>query len=177
MTAPNVKTPFLQKLTELRRGTERSIKVLAQVSEMAHSPKTKETLAQRAFIFERIGAILDECFRLLHEEPATSIRDASDMFVKGFGHRVAQITNPSDRDDFALTYANCLVQFRLDEYLGLIATSSLAGNYVNRVVTSKALAIGVLLESCFAERLASIERIGRRIRSAMDVKIPRNIAA
>ncbi len=157
MIAPNAKAPFLQKLTEFRRGTERSIKVLAEISKMALSPKTKETLAERVFVFERIGAILDECFRLLREEPATSTRGGSDTFVKSVGHKVAQITNSSDRDNFTLTYANYLVQFRLDEYLGLIAASSLAGNYVIWVVTSKALAVGVLLESCFAERLASME--------------------
>ncbi len=177
MTAPDAKIPFLQRLTDFRRGTERSIKILAEIGERAHSPKTKETLAERAFVFVRIAAILDACCRLLHEDPGTFTQGASDTFVKNIGHKVAQITDPSHRDAFTLVYANYLVQARVDEYLALMAASSLAGTYVNRVVTAKALAVGVLLESCFAERPASIERIGKRIRSVMNLKIPGTIAA
>ncbi len=177
MTVPDAKIAFLQKLTEFRRGTERSIKILAEISERAHRPKTKETLAERTFVFARIGAILDECCRLIHEDPGTFTQGASDTFVKKIGHKVAEIADPSHRDDVTIVYANYLVQARVNEYLALMAASSLAGTYVNRVVTANALAVGVLLESCFAERPASIERIGKRIRSVMNLKIPRTIAA
>ena len=60
-----------------------------------------------------------------------------------------------------------MAHLRIAEYKALIAAADLSGHY----------AVGVLLESCLADKLAFVERTGRFIRAIVETKVVEKIAA
>ena len=60
---------FVQLLSGLRQGTERSAKFYHEISKAAENPDVKEALEARAFISEKVLATQDQCFKLIGEQP------------------------------------------------------------------------------------------------------------
>ena len=63
--------------------------------------------------------------------------------------------------------ASHLIHLRIGEYVALIAAADLTGHY----------GVGVLLESCLAEKLAFVERTRRLIREIIEGKVAARLAA
>jgi len=57
-------------LTDVRQGAEKAEKIYEEIGELVHDPQIKEALQARAFVSRQVAATLDECFRLLGEQPA-----------------------------------------------------------------------------------------------------------
>jgi ferritin-like metal-binding protein YciE len=68
---------------------------------------------------------------------------------------------------FILAKASHLLHLRIAEYKALIAAADLSGHY----------AVGVLLESCLADKLAFAERTQRFIREIAETRVAEKIAA
>ncbi|HXY14248.1 MAG TPA: hypothetical protein VEI26_07095, partial [Terriglobales bacterium] len=60
-----------------------------------------------------------------------------------------------------------LTHFRIGEYVALVAAADLAGHH----------GVGVLLESCLADKLAFVERTRRLIRRIAEERVAERLAA
>ena len=167
MAIKNPKELFVQMLSDLRQGTEQTTKIFKEISEVAQTPEIKEALEARVFVSEKILATLDQCFKLIGEKPVKFTGRLHDIFVEDFRRELAEIQNPLARHLFILAKVNHLIHFRIAEYVALIAAADLTGHY----------AVGVLLESCLADKLAFVERTRRLIRNIIETKIAEKVAA
>ena len=84
-----------------------------------------------------------------------------DIFVEDFKREVSEIQAPALRRSFVLAKANRLMHLRIGEYGALIAVSDTLGHP----------AVGVLLESCLADKLAFVERTRHLIREQLQQKL------
>ena len=81
MAARNPKEVFVQLLSNVRQGTERTTKVFQEISLIAQDPDIKEALEARVFVSDQILARLDECFKLIGEQPMKLNGRLHDVFV------------------------------------------------------------------------------------------------
>jgi ferritin-like metal-binding protein YciE len=165
----SVKTPkefFVALLSELRQGTERTTKIFQEISQVAQNPDIKEALEARAFVSDKVLATLDQCFKLIGEQPVKLSGRMHDMFVEDFRKELAEIESPVARHLFILAKANHLIHLRIAEYVTLIAAADMTGHY----------GVGVLLESCLADTLAFVERTRRLIRNVIETKVAERVA-
>ncbi len=167
MAIKNPKEMFVKMLSDLRQGTEQTTKIFQEMSEVAEIPEIKQALEARVFVSNDILAKLDHCFKLIGEKPVQLNRRLYEMFREDFRREIAEIHNPVAKRLFILSAINQVIHFRIAEYMALIAAADMTGHY----------AVGVLLESCLAEKLAFVERTKRLIRKMVEGKISEAKAA
>jgi len=120
--------------------------------------------------FKLTGTVLsslDRCFKLIGEKPVSTSGRWQEVFVEDFRREVAEIQSPAAEALFVLIKANHLMHLRMAEYVALIAMADVTGH----------LGVGVLLESCLADKLAFIERTRRLIRHTIEIKHDIRLAA
>lgn len=161
MTITKPKELFVTLLSDLRQGAERSAKIYEELGQAAQNPEIKEALDAREFISSQILTRLDECFRLIGEKPVKVGGRLHDVFLEDFKKEVSEIQSPLMRRVFVLARANRLMHLRIGEYVALIAVADTLGHP----------AVGVLLESCLADKLAFVERTRRLIREQLQQKV------
>jgi len=166
MPVNDPKELFVQLLSGLRQGTERSTKIYQEISKVAENPDIKEALESRAFISEKVLATLDQCFKLIGEQPVKVNSQLQEVFIEDFRRELAEIQNPTARHLFILAKATHLAHLRIAEYVALVAAADITGHY----------GVGVLLESCLADKLAFVERTRRLIRNVIEAKVAKKIA-
>ena len=157
MAIKNPRELFVLMLSDLRQGAERTTKIFEELSKAAQNPAIKEALEARVFVSNKIVATLDEAFHLIGEKPAKMTGRLHDTFVEEFRRELREIESPEARHIFILAKANHLMHLRIGEYMALIAASDVTGHY----------GVGVLLESCLADKLAFVERTRRLIREQL----------
>ena len=168
-----VKTPkelFVTVLSDVRQGAEKATKVYQELGKIAQDEQIQEALEARAFVSEKVLATLDECFKLIGEKPVKlsgRMQEVQEMFVEDFRKELAEIQNPVARHLFILAKAIHFNHFRIGEYVALTAAADLAGHR----------GVGVLLESCLANKLAFAERTRRLIRNIVETKVAERLAA
>jgi ferritin-like metal-binding protein YciE len=161
MAVKDPKELFVVMLSDLRRGTERSTKFFQELSGLAQDPDVKEALEARVFVSGDILKRLDECFRLIGAQPAKLEGRLHDVFVEDFRRELAEIQSPEAKRLFILVKANHLMHLRVGEYVALIAAADMTNHY----------GVGVLLETCLADKLAFVERTRRLIRERIQQKV------
>jgi Mn-containing catalase len=152
-----IKTPkelFVRMLSDLRHGAEHSNKIYEELGQAAQNPDIKEALNAREFISSQILSRLDECFRLIGEKPLPANPKVYEAFIENIRKEVGEIQSPAVRKLFVLSKAIRLMHWRVGEYMALIAAADILEHP----------AVGVLLESCLADKLAFAERTKRLIR-------------
>jgi ferritin-like metal-binding protein YciE len=155
-----IKTPkevFVALLSDLRQGAERSQKIYEELGQAAQDREIKEALDAREFISTQIMSRLDECFRLMGEKPLKRTGRLHDVFLEDFRKEISEIQSPLARRMFILAKASRLAHLRIGEYVALIAAAD----------AMEHPAVGVLLESCLADKLAFAERTKRLIRERL----------
>ena len=167
MPAKEPKDIFLTLLSDVRQNTERSGKFYQEVSNLAQDPDIKEILETRSLIAQQTLARLDRCFSMIGEKPMQMSGRLQDTFVEDFRREVAEIQSPLAKKLFVLAKVNHLTHFRIGEYAALTAAADLTGHY----------AVGALLESCLADKLAFVERNRRLIRNLIAEKVTQRLAA
>src|SRR5260221_8323938 len=167
MPARNPKERFVKMLSDLRQATERTTKIYEELSEAAQDPTIKEALQSRAFLQDKVLSSLDRCFKLIGEKPVALSGRLQEVFVEDFRRELAEIQNPAAKALFVLVKANHLMHLRVAEYVALIAMADVTGHF----------GVGVLLESCLADKLAFIERTRRLIRNTIETKHAIRLAA
>jgi Mn-containing catalase len=159
-----IKTPkelFVLMLSDLRHGAERSHQIYEELGNAAQEKEIKEALDAREFISSQILSRLDECFRLIGEKPVARNQRLYDTFAENFREELKEIQSPLLRRMFVLSKAVRLMHLRIGEYTALIAAAD----------TLEHPAVGVLLESCLADKLAFAERTKRLIREHLREKV------
>ena len=167
MAAKNPREVFVQLLSNVRQGTERTTKAFQEISQVAEDPDVKEAMEQRVFISDQILARLDQCFKLIGEKPVQLSGRLHDVFVEDFRKELAEIQAPAAKRLFILAKALHLIHLRIAEYVALIAAADVTGHY----------GVGVLLESCLADKLAFVERTKRLIRNVVEAKVAERAGA
>jgi ferritin-like metal-binding protein YciE len=167
MPMNNTKELFVKLLSEVRQRTEQAVRIYAELEEAAQDPNIKEALQSRAFLQEKILGSLDRCFSLMGEKPVPLSGRLHDVFMEDFRRELAEIHSPAVKTIFVLIKAHHLMHMRIAEYGALIAMADISGHF----------GVGVLLESCLADKLAFIERTRRLIRHAIETKHEIKLAA
>jgi ferritin-like metal-binding protein YciE len=166
MPVQNPRELFVQLLSGLREGTERSAKIYQELSQHVENQEVKEALEARAFISGKVLATQDQCFKLIGEQPVKVNSLLQEVFIEDFRRELAEIQNPVARHLFILAKVTHLTHLRIAEYVALVAAADITGHY----------GVGVLLESCLADKLAFVERTRRLIRNVIEAKVAKKIA-
>ena len=161
MPVKDPKEVFVRMLSDVRRGAERSTKFFQEVGELAQNEDIKETLNARALVQDSILKRLDECFRLIGVQPVKTEGKLHDVLVEDFRRELAEIESPEAKRLYILAKINHLLHLRIGEYVALIAAADLTGHY----------GVGVLLETCLADKLAFVERTKRLIRERIAQRV------
>jgi ferritin-like metal-binding protein YciE len=140
-------------LSELRHGSERSQKIYQELGNAAQNPEIKEALDARELVSSQIISRLDECFKLIGEKPAKINHRLHDVFIEDFRRELNEIQGPVARKLFVLARACHLAHLQVASYIALIAAADVLGHP----------GVGVLLESCLADKLSFMERTRRMI--------------
>ena len=159
-----IKTPkelFVFMLSDLWHGAKRSHTIYEELGQAAQNQEIKEALDARDFIATQILSRLEECFRLIGEKPVPRDQRLYDEFVEGFRRELNEIQSPLVRKLFVLSKASRLMHLRVGEYMALIAAADMLDHP----------AVGVLLETCLADKLAFAERTKRLIREHVRERI------
>ena len=167
MPVQSPKELFVRLLSDLRQGTERSTKFYQELSQIVADPDVREALEARAFVSEKVLATQDQCFKLIGETPVKGNSRLYDIFVEDFRKELAEIQNPMAKRLYILVKATHLTHLRIAEYTALVAAADITGHY----------GVGVLLESCLADKLAFVERTRRMIRKVVEAKVAQKMAA
>jgi ferritin-like metal-binding protein YciE len=154
MAIKDRKELFVAMLSDLRQGAERTTKIFQEISQVAQNPEIKEALQARVFVSNKILATLDEAFKLIGEKPIQKSGRLLEVFAEDFKRELGEIQSPEAKQLFILAKANHLMHLRIGEYVALIEAADVTGHY----------GVGVLLESCLADKLAFVERTRRLIR-------------
>ncbi len=167
MPVKDPKELFVMLLSDVRQNTERAAKIYQEISQVAQDPEIKEALESRAWISEKDLSAIDRCFELIGEKPIKLSGRLQEVFVEDFRRELAEIQNPVAKRLFVLAKASHLVHLRIAEYVALVAAADLTGHY----------AVGVLLESCLADKLAFVERTRRFLTNLVATKLVAKVAA
>jgi ferritin-like metal-binding protein YciE len=157
MAIKGPKELFLAMLTNLHHGAERSEKVYEELGKLAQDPEVKEILEVREQISRQIRNRLDQCFKILGEQPGKPGGRLHDAFIEEVRAEAGEIQGPVAKRLFVLAKALRLMHLRAGEYVALIAVADSVGHP----------AVGMLLESCLADKLAFAERTKRFIREQL----------
>ena len=164
-----VKTPkelFVMLLTDVRQGAEKADKIYDEIGELAQDHQIKEALQARAFVSGKVLATLDECFRLLGEQPAKLTGRLHETLIEDFRKELAEIQGPIAKRIFALVKLNHLAHFRIAEYRALIAAAEVVVNH----------GVSLLLETCLAAKMTFVERTQRFLREFVETKVAERVA-
>jgi ferritin-like metal-binding protein YciE len=152
---------FVNLLSHVRQGTERSAAIYKEMGEAAQNPDIQEALAARAFISEQIVEKLDQAFNMIGEKPVKVAERLTEVFAEDFRRELAEIQAPQAKRLFVLARASQISHLRTAELVTLVAASDLSGHY----------GVGVLLESCLADHMAFVERTRRLVRHVIEAKV------
>ena len=147
MSVKNPHELFVMLLSNVRQGTERTTKIFQEISQVAQNPDVKEALEARAFVSQRTLEKLDQCFKLIGEQPVKLNGRLMEVFAEDFRKELAEIESPIAKHLYILAKANHLIHLRIGEYVALIAAADMTGHY----------GVGVLLET-LSRREARIRR-------------------
>ncbi len=167
MPVNNPKEVFVLMLSNVRQGAERASKIFQELSQAAQDPDIKEALEARVYVNEKILGTLDQCFKLIGEQPVKTTGRLQEIFVEDFKKELAEIQSPVARHLFILSKAIHLMHLRIGEYVALTAAADVTGHY----------AVGTLLETCLADKLAMADRTRRLIRRVVETKVAERKAA
>jgi len=167
MPVNNPKDLFVKMLSDVRQRTERTTKIYEELSEFAQDPHIKEALQSRVFLQDKILGSLDRCFKLIGEKPVPLTGRLHEVFLEDFRRELAEIQAPAAKALFVLIRANHLMHLHIAEYEALIAMADVTDHF----------GVGVILQSCLADKLAFIERTRRLIRHSIELKHDIKLAA
>jgi ferritin-like metal-binding protein YciE len=161
MPARTPREAFLILLSHVRQATERGAKIYEELGQAAQDPQVKEALDARAFVAQGVLARLDQCFKIIGEEPIKLSGHLQEVFVEDFRKELNEIQGPIARRLFVLAKLVHLTHLRIGEYVALVAAADVAGHH----------GVGLLLESCLADKLAFVERTRRLIHGVVEARV------
>jgi ferritin-like metal-binding protein YciE len=167
MPMKNTKEVFVLLLTNIRNATQRESTIYQEMAQLVQDADIKEALDARVFLTDKNLSAIDECFRLINEQPLKTTGRLHDVLVEEFRRELSDIQSPVARHLFILAKVQQLIHFRIGEFVALIAAADMTGDF----------AVGVLLESCLADKVAFAERTRRLIKHVIESKAAAKLAA
>lgn len=167
MPFKNPREVFVFLLSDVRQSTERSIKFFNEIIPLVQDPDIKAALEARVFVSGNMLASLDQCFKLIGEQPVKLTGRLQETFIENFREELSEIQSPLAKHLFVLAKLSHLVNLRIGELTALTAAADMTGH----------AAVGVLLESVLADQLAFTERTKRFIRNLIETKMAERKAA
>ena len=167
MTVKNPKELFVLLLSDVRQNEERTAETLKQLSGVAKDPHIDEAIESHIFLRSQIIGTLDRCFSLIGEKPSKPTSRLHDVFLEDFRREVAEIQSPVAKRLYVLAKLKHLFHFRIAEYVALTAMADLSGHF----------GVGVMLETCLAEKLAFVDRARRLARYIVQQELQERLAA
>lgn len=162
MPVKNPKELFVFLLSHVRHNQERTTSILEELNKAASPyPEIKQALEARHFVSEKVLDTLDKAFELIGEKPVTISGKLQEVFLEDFRRELAEIQSPEAKRLFLLAKIIHVMQMRIGEYVALIAAADMTGNY----------GVGVLLETCLADKLAFVERTRRLVRRVAEGRL------
>lgn len=156
ITSP--KELVISMLSELRHGAERSQSIYEELGQAAQNPHIKEAMDARHMVSSQVVSKLDECFKLIGEKPVKINQKLHDVFLEDFRRELSEIQQPLARKLFVITKASHLGHLQAAVYTALIEVADTHGHP----------GVGVLLESCLADKLAFASRTKRLIHEVIE---------
>lgn len=169
MPIKNPKQIFVLMLSDLRQGAEKTASIFQNLAQLAEDPDIKQALEARIFVSQKVVETLDQCFKLIGEQPMQLSGARSriyDVLAEDFRKEVADIQDTKTRRFYILAKLNNLAHFRAAEYKTLIAAADISGNY----------GVAALLETCLADKLALAERTQQWLRRIAETEMAERIA-
>jgi ferritin-like metal-binding protein YciE len=163
----NPKEVFVLLLSNVRNAVQRETAIYQELNQLVQDPDIKEALEARVFLTEKTGSTLDECFRLINEQPVKTTGRLHEIFMEEFRRELSDIQTPLARHLYILSKIQHLNHIRIGEYIALIAAADVTGDH----------GVGVLLESALADKLAFVERNRRLIRNVIESRAATRFAA
>jgi ferritin-like metal-binding protein YciE len=167
MAISTPKEVFLALLSNVRQSTEKATNIYQELGQAVQDPEVKEAMEARAFLSEKTLATLDQCFKVLGQQPVKLSGRLQEVFIEDFRKEFAEIQSPIAKKLFVLSKIVHLTHLRIGEYMALIAAADATGHP----------GVGVMLESCLADKLAFVERTRRIIRHIAEAKMAERAAA
>jgi ferritin-like metal-binding protein YciE len=167
MAIKDRKELFIWMLSNVTQGAEKASKVYQEFGQIAEDPRIKDAMEARAFVSNKITSTLNQCFKILGAQPVKPNERLQDVFVEDFRKELAEIQSPEAKRLFVLAKISHFIHLRIGEYMALVAAADMSGNY----------GVGVLLESCLADKLALADRTRRLIRHIVEEKVAEKRAA
>lgn len=166
MPIKNPQELFVKLLSDIRQHEERMTIICQELSQVAEDSEIKESLNSRVFLGDKIINTLDQCFKVLGQQPMKTSDRLQDVFVEDFRKELKEIQSPMAKALYVAAKANHLMQFRIGEYVSLIAMADISGHY----------GLGMLLESCLADKLSFVDRTRRRIEHLVESEAAAGVA-
>ncbi|HEY1341378.1 MAG TPA: DUF892 family protein [Bryobacteraceae bacterium] len=161
MAVTNAQELAIAMLSELRNGAERSQKIYEELGQAAQDPQVQEALDARGMVASQILTRLDQCFKLIGAKPVKVNERLHEIFIEDFRRELNEMQTPAARKLYVLAKASHLVHLQAAAYRALIAVADAVGHP----------GVGVLLESCLADKLAFADRARRLIRERIQQRV------
>src|SRR5439155_3940407 len=94
MPIRNPRELFVHMLSNLRQGTERTTKLVQEFTQNVQDTDVREALEARIFVSQKIVDTLDQCFKLIGEQPVKVSGRLYDAFVEDFRSELAEMQSP-----------------------------------------------------------------------------------
>jgi len=158
---------FVLLLSNVQQDTECTTQMFQDFSKLTQNADVKEALNARVFASQLEVKKLDECFKLIGDNPVKLSDRLQEIFVENFRKELADIKSPIARELYVLAKVSQWIHLHIGEYEALIAAAEMTGHY----------GVGVLLESCLAEQIVFAERMRRLIVNIIEGKVAATLAA
>jgi ferritin-like metal-binding protein YciE len=167
MPVQNLKELFVMLLSNARHREERTSELLKHIGGVVKDPDIKEALESHVFLKAQMIDTLDRCFKLIGEKPQPMNDKLHDVLLEDFRKEIGEIEHPVARHLFVLAKIKHVIHLRIAEYVALTAMADVSGHY----------GVGVLLETCLAEKMAFVERARRLMRRILARELGERLAA
>ncbi len=97
MTVDNPKELFVLLLSNVRQGVERATSISQELIQAVQHADIREVLEVRVFETNVILDRIDQCFKLIGEEPLKTSGRLEDVLVEDFRNELAGIRSPLAR--------------------------------------------------------------------------------
>ena len=146
---------FLNILSRMHQAEQRQARLAEELSQYAHNPMVKEALEVRAYLGKQEAANVEECFKLLSEQPRTITPTRfEEVLTEDFRRELDNIQSPVLKGLYALSTVRWIQDLHIGEYKTLIVMARLAEQW----------GVAGLLERNLANKLVFAERTDEIVR-------------
>jgi len=147
MAFNNPKDLFVKILSDVRESEYNLTTAFKELRETAQDQRAKDILDSLVFLQDKNLATLDQCFKLIGAQPVKTDDKFINMFLENFRKEFTEIQSPVAKTVFVFAKINHLINFRISEYMTLIAMSK----------KSDYKGVGLLLNNVLAPRIEFLE--------------------